>query len=535
VFLFACEDADIDTPLDTDISMEDNADEQEEPHQEEPPEEEPQQEEQEEPIEEPLLPDDRTTLQVLLDSANEYRLSIEKVNEETVRELAYSRDFVFYDMGPLIMGHDVIPRMPPTVSRENAIKDVDVLFDALRYAYGVYQYFGGDEVFEPAREKILEELNQFDGSNLASALFSEIIHRYLSPIINDRHFFIGQHLYVAEYTFLTSDDIFFERSGQRFRNRESGLYIEEIVGYDVGELMRLQLNEYGHHFYAPVLQREGTSRAAYTAVIKYEDGTSEYLELRHVPVSWNLFQSPSNLIYVDGIPVVSLESMMGMSATPYGVYAHNFFSYAEEVRDKPVVILDIRSNTGGMIILTQKWAYLLTGEVIHGNYVQMENWNDEYEFIWTPWGDTSETNPFYFSDDDWSSLEFLFEEVTTVNGFNIRNLTERHIAEREQVLIVLIDRNTASAGEMFTDLIFNIENTIVIGQNTMGCIISNMAYPHLRLPNTRMPFAFGTSVFMWPEGHFAEGTGFAPNVWVTGCALTATLAMLKNEEIYANR
>jgi len=480
----------------------------------------------EEPAQIELPQDERTTLQILLDIANERRASIEKVNEETVRELAYRRDFTFYDLSHIMMSPTDTWHMPPTITADEAIADTETLFEVLRYVYGAYLYFGGDEVFTSAKERIIEDIRQ-DGDSYLTGQFFRILYQHLSPIIRDNHFSVGGIPFGPDYRFLVSRDIYFDRVEQRFRNRETGLHIKEIVGHDMADILRLQLDESGRHFYAPVIQREGGSIDPETLTILYEDGTSEYLELRIALPSENVFQSPSSLTHVDGYPVVSLERMMGMSAVPYGVYAHAFLSYAEELRDEPVVILDLRSNEGGTPVLSPKWMYLLTGEVVRENFIQLRNWDMELEYPWTPWGDTPETNPSYFSYEDMENLEFLLCEVS-INGFSVRNLTERHIVEREQVLIVLVDRYTGSAGDAFADLAFNVENTLVIGQNTAGVLISDMAYPLLRMPNSGIPFGLGRSIHLHPEGHFAEGIGFRPDVWVTGDALAAAIAMLSN-------
>jgi len=476
-------------------------------------------------LQEEVLPqEEQTTLQILLDIANERRLGIKKVDEEIVRELAYRRDFVFYDLSDIMVSPTDILWPSPIVAADEAIKDTETLFEVLRYVYGAYLYFGGDEIFEPIREQIIEEIRQGNDQYIGME-FLQILYSHLSPVIRDNHFFIDHMSFGPEYRFLVSRDVFFDRTDQGFQNRETGLYIEAITGHDMIDILRLQLDKSGQHFYAPILQREGESIDPETLTVLYEDGTSEYLELRIALTNEHVFQSPSALTYVDGFPVVSLEWMMGMSAVPYGEYAHAFLSCAEELRDEPVIILDLRSNRGGSSVLPLKWMYLLTGEIVRENAIRLGNWDIELEYPWTPWGDTPETNSLYLSDEDQADLEFLIHEVS-MNGFSVHNLIERHIVEREQALIVLVDRYTVSAGEIFIDLAFNIENTLVIGQNTRGVLISNMTYPSLRMPNSGIPFGLGRGVWLYSDGHFAEGIGFRPDVWVTGDALEATIAML---------
>jgi len=470
--------------------------------------------------------DERITLQILLDAANEHRLGIEKVDVETVTELAYSREFVLYDRTILLRGFTERLRVLTNFTQEEAIEDVEVLFEVLRYIYGPYQYFGGDDIFEPARERIIEDIQ--NDHNISSTTFLMAIYRHLSPIITDNHISIGHLRFGPEYKFLVNRETFFDRTSQGFYNRENGLYIEEIEGHNISELMRLQLDEYGQHFYGPVLQGEAASASSQTITIVYEDGTIEQLELQEAPINRNIFQSPSYLMYVDGFPVVSLSRMMHMNEASMGEYAHNFLNYATELRDEPVVILDLRSNSGGTPHLPSMWMYLLTGEVVNGNSVQLINWNVEYEYVWSPWDDML-IDPLYFSAKNFEYLKPIHTEPTIINGYIINNLSDRNIVEREQLLIILVNRYTTSSGEHFVDLAFNVENTIIIGQNTDGNLISDRMYPYLRMPNTNTIISLGIGVHLWPEEHFSEGAGIAPNVWVTGCALTATIAMLTND------
>ncbi|MCL2424996.1 MAG: S41 family peptidase [Oscillospiraceae bacterium] len=471
--------------------------------------------------------DERRTLQILLDVANERRVSIEKVDGEIVSGFAYSRDFTFYDLSPIMMNPADRVNMQ-SVTRKEAVEDVKVLFEVLRYVYGGYLYFGGDEVFKLAKEQIVEDIQLID-DNISGMELSRILQRHLSPIINDHHFTISGLLFGSYYTFLVSRDVFFDKTNRGFRNRENGLYVNEVPGHDIADILRLQLDESGQHFYAPILMREGVSTAAQTLTIIYENNTREYIELRAAPLGRNVSHIPSSLTETSGFPVVSLTWMMGMSSVAHGGHARAFLDFAEKLSDESVVILDLRSNSGGTAILPLKWMYLITGEVVNGNYINLGNWSVEHEYPWTPHGDTPETNPFYFSDEDLEVLAPVIIEPTIINGNNVYNLSDRHIVEREQVLVVLVDRHTSSAGEYFVDLVFNVENTIVIGQNTFGVLTVDAAYPHLRMPNSGMPVRLGRSIMFWSEEHFVEGVGFRPDVWVTGCALTATIAMLMNE------
>ncbi|MCL2285617.1 MAG: Gfo/Idh/MocA family oxidoreductase, partial [Firmicutes bacterium] len=98
--------------------------------------------------------------------------------------------------------------------------------------------------------------------------------------------------------------------------------------------------------------------------------------------------------------------------------------------------------------------------------------------------------------------------------------------ENDRLIILLTDRFTASAGDAFADLMLNMENTLIIGQNTAGILLTCMMYTRLSLWRSGVPFGFGATIHIHPEGHLPEGIGIAPDLWVNGDALTAALALL---------
>jgi len=102
------------------------------------------------------------------------------------------------------------------------------------------------------------------------------------------------------------------------------------------------------------------------------------------------------------------------------------------------------------------------------------------------------------------------------------------IVSNDQLIIVLVDRFTASAGEQMVDLAFSMENVLVIGQNTAGVLITSSGWINSALPWSSITFDFSADMRVFPEGHFIEGIGFAPDIWVIGDALTAALNMLNH-------
>jgi len=77
-------------------------------------------------------------------------------------------------------------------------------------------------------------------------------------------------------------------------------------------------------------------------------------------------------------------------------------------------------------------------------------------------------------------------------------------------------------------LAFNIENTLVIGQNTAG-MLNTSGGSALFLPRSGQHISFGHFAHVHPPGHLPEGIGLTPDIWVHGDALAATFAMLESQ------
>ena len=65
---------------------------------------------------------------------------------------------------------------------------------------------------------------------------------------------------------------------------------------------------------------------------------------------------------------------------------------------------------------------------------------------------------------------------------------------------------------MFVDLSHNVENTLVIGENTAGCLTGNAASP-FQLMYSRIEVSCGNMVTIFPEEDFTEGYGYEPDLW----------------------
>ena len=446
--------------------------------------------------------------------ALERRLNIQRPDYARLIELTAGREQQTIDI-------DVFFGQAPPMSSltpQQAADDALLFFDALRQIYGLYIYFGGDEVFTPIFDGIIAEI--FTRDALTPIQLRQIIAAPLNPIINDNHFRLSG-ISGPSATFHTSRTPF-DRDGYGFRHRESGLLVAEIEGHDKQEVFRLSMDESGDVFYSLVVYSlEPSVPWTRTLNLIFEDGSEYAATLDRLAQNRRSHRSPS-LSFVDDIPVVTIASLNAY--THHGGFnnqeAADFLSFARELRNEPAIILDIRGNSGGNGILAVQWLYELTGHIVPENHVWLSTFTYE-ELSREPVGAFTPPADYFRRYVGFAPFDETHSIMSFVNDTG-------NLIESNPLIIMLVDRYVASTGEGFVNKMFGMANTLAIGQNTAGIFLGDGVYTMagMTLPNSGIEFGFGRGVIAHPQGHFAEGVGIAPDVWVHGDTLAAALVLL---------
>ena len=476
-----------------------------------------------------VYPGEVINLQDVLAMAQVRREGIIRPSREAVLALVHEREAPTIDLGQLFSREC----QSIDISYQEAIEDFTVFSDVIRQLYGAYHYFGGDEVFLPIFEEITNTLAA--QTNWAVSDFAELIFDSLEDIITDKHFMINERHMGNWYDFFVPDNgvnAVFDRIGNRFRNRQTGLFVEDILfentslANELDSIFRLSMDSNGRFYYSIVIVRRRDAQTTANLTILYENGRQANLSVSPINPEVLPFED-SSLRYVYGFPIVTVRQM-GFPDSVYGwgsEDARRFLAIAEELQDEPVVIVDIRSNGGGNATLPIRWLHILTGEIVPTNFWGV-TWGWSYEDFISIVGDDNPNNPFHIPYKIFH--RYLVPEPLGPLHF-LRHAHEDKIVSNNQLLIILTDRWSGSGADKFTDLAFNLSNALVIGQNTFGALHTDMTFTRLYLPNSGMLFGFGTGIHLHPPGHLPEGIGIAPDIWVNGDALEAVLAMLNRE------
>ena len=182
------------------------------------------------------------------------------------------------------------------------------------------------------------------------------------------------------------------------------------------------------------------------------------------------------------------------------------------------MVVDLRINYGGNGILPQKWMMSFASKFVPTNYSQLKYFTIEQI------EKNSNMSSNYQPLDELVNI-YGFEQISDTHSKTLWQ--EDEFVSNDNLLIILVNKGTYSAGEMFVDIAHNLENTIIVGSNTTGGLIGDNA-GHIALPNSKMSVNFGTGLSFFPENYFEEFVGFIPDLWVKGDAEEAVLNLIEN-------
>ena len=470
-------------------------------------------------------PHEPLTLQDVLSIARERREGIEKPTVDSISHLLQERG------GTVVRPERFVPpgRAPLSRPAQRFIDDIELLSNFMMRTYAAYEYLGGDEVFLPVFAQLVEALESQEYWYVED--FVALVSDSFGEVINDNHFNFGGrivggcfeqvHMFGNDYDFFIPayfDDVF-DKTENGFRNRRTGAYVRELhfdgepLCFETEDIFRLKMCNNGMFYYSIVIVRPRSEENTFPVTIVYDNRRSDNITATSLFVDFMDFENVS-LQYIHEVPVITIRIMGFLHDPVFGPYSTKFLNLADDVRDEPVVIVDVRSNMGGLPLLPMMWLYNFLGEVVPTNYIAITHMNTDMEHI------THQTWIY-------SAFTCTFSAAERIGDYHVLSFaTPRRIVPNEQLIILLTDRLSASASESFTDALFNVENTLIIGQNTMGALLTDGMSIPIFLPNSGATFAFGRSLNVLPYGHAPEGIGIAPDIWVNDDALEATLAML---------
>jgi len=432
------------------------------------------------------------------------------------------------------------------LAHEHLNEEIRFLFDLLRQTYAGYQYFGGDEIFLQRRDRALEKLSGMPEPLHVSVYMRDIIRPALS-MINDNHFNIRNiefdimSVKLNRITFFPSVQTMIYMSEEFIlrNNTNTQDFLTEIDGVTY-RVLQVTHNSEQIKGILPSLAQEGELVWFFGLIHESNlDSTLNILGINFPPSSGRnltvifenidtgenhshslnlqLVSSPRMSSYpmieireVDGITILENRKLIEDSMDELADFAWS----SMELRNKPILIMDLRGNIGGKISNPRNWIHFYTEQEKIGTpfFAFSNSLNSQA---------SAELRKFYTSHDDNTEIddELAEIELTDEHAFSIGQLSNAenfplHIPiSNKNLVIVLTDNNTFSAGEIFVGYLRQLNNVLVIGTNTRGAVLTG-GMGRTRLPYSCAEITFGMRLSLRPDLSQFEGVGFIPDLWV---------------------
>lgn len=373
------------------------------------------------------------------------------------------------------------PNPDGSLSVEQAQFDINSLFDMMRKSYGLYDFYGGTEVFEAARQQALADCE--NAQTMDADVLQQIILDNLS-FITDQHFFVGSErpsssIYPCFFT-----EVAFQKTEEGYSTAD-GKLVESVDGQDdLDELFKRSLTREGEIVYWPITfaESEEAKNNPPSLTVHYTDGSKQTLTAM-------AYESPEADPEVEDVELRDEDGISVLYAK--WVVSRDFVNSASEMQEGANIV-NLTGNGGGYMPMASEWWENYVGETVPTNHFS----------IYTQ--QNMGTKGFVGMEDEMG--------VQVMDGWSLVNTHPDSFIENENLLVILTSKKTASAAEMFVDLSHNVENTLVIGENTAGCLTGNAASP-FQLMYSRIEVSYGNMVTIFPEGDFAEGYGYEPDLW----------------------
>lgn len=471
------------------------------------------------------LPESGITLDELMASLNEQRKNDVRttISDSSIFLPDYESDefqAVEFSEEELELLTDGENPVKDILTYEDAEMDVDYLFRLLKTSYAPYEYFGGDETFNKAKENILSSLESL-GNKIESYELESIIVEELN-FVTDSHFSLN-------YSDMEFDEevYYYDRDLREYRIDDKGYFtviggVKYYVDGDYDRYIRLTVGKTGELVYAFIALCEEGNKGQLPNELVLVGENGEELE---ITINWkkDSYSYASRLTWednVDGIPLTGIGAMM-VDDDYYIGEMNDFVNNAKKLRDEDVFILDLRGNMGGLSTISFMWLYNLTkGHDVEGEYTMVYYMSMLNELVTQ--GNNDEfidaLLKFDFFEENPELKDELLESEEDVQGEGYVYDTEDSWVEYDGTVLVLCDKAVSSAGEMFLLELMDVENVVIFGTNSNGCLISGGTnyYVPVYLPNSGISVYYSTILVLTDDSENFDARGIQPDVVICG-------------------
>ena len=463
----------------------------------------------------------------------EYPVTLEQVltevntrNQSIVNNLntEYTTDYVFdVDMSGFTeeeLSKLFTPGYMSGVKPEKAKKDIELLFRILEGSYAGYAYFGGAPAFDQAKSNILRDIETYGDKNISGPDFRALIVNHLAFVI-DSHLSIGGFNPGFEEAYL-----WYDKNNYEYRRDSKGYYTlvdgeKWYISENMSPYLEYTIGESGEIVYAPFFVGTVTERELLPKQITLASAKED----KEIEILWeksSLQNAPSSEYErkdMDGIKAAVIAAFLATHNT------NTMINDAKELSNDDYSIIDLRYNIGGLLPDVTMWLYNFTGKEIYPkgsallfaskvNDYWLGPMETEIAFAYRAF-DFAKENPEFFNNMLLKKSDAY--KITSIND-GIRRIDYKpQWTQRDgKVLFLLNGKDNISSGEYFIEASRSMENTLVVGTNSGGCLKTGgvNAMNSLYLPHSHIGIIYSSILWLNNTSKEFDKYGILPDIYI---------------------
>ena len=344
------------------------------------------------------------------------------------------------------------------------------LFVLLRNNYSGYDYFNKKGELDNLKNSLEEKVNRIN-HNMKTTEFFDIVSKDLNKVIKDNHIYFdcnGEIFNLGTCVAPYFTDVVVEKDNDTY------VVINENIFFNKGYIIRQNIDNYIFRTLPSSRERFliGILKDVYADNIESIIIDNVILPLHKSRTADVRFNEPNHLVNYDDHKMLVLTKCKMQEGVDYR-------EWGRQLLDGKYAVISVVGNPGGSSIMCSQ---IIEGLNDNGVWNVESSTMNVYQVTGNPYR--------YYS-----------------SGGNVSTKKGKYNGQ----LYVLMNKNTASAGEALVSITNNVTNVIKVGTNTMGCGEFGESASYV-LPQSHVTIHLPYKVF-YMEG-FHEGIGFSPDYWL---------------------
>lgn len=374
-----------------------------------------------------------------------------------------------------------------TISKDEALSDLDYLFKEIKFGYVGYQYFGGDNKFEEVKKNIKVKLELL-GSDIKTTELVDILLKELD-FIKDNKFLIDNDSVAPSKMYIFNDElkILKDNKGYYIEENDKKLYIQYLGNDAIEKNIKISIDKDGDIKY--VIGKLSDDNEELMTLNLYDgmNYSKKAIKLKYKEPKI-LDDSLCKLYKKEDVNIIE-SRRLNIKSDEEKNELKDVINSVKSLDNEKYIIVDLRGNSGGIEPYPSTWVEAMTQGLLSSNML-------------------------------WANLKT--QTVSNLNKTDFKGKQEYDVAmdigkeiKVKPVIVVLMDENVKGSGEILVNSLKYLDNVIFAGTNTAGSMLTTNILKNC-LPNSGIKFSYGSCMGFNTHFNNIDRDGFQPHIWING-------------------